>query len=409
VVTLTGTGFQDYAGSAVEIDISIDYGNGNWDLLEAGAANPVPDSSGNFTVHVKIPSNAPHGNLLAISTITEPEADAFFNVTRPSVPAAPSNLTAVAANSSSIRLGWRDNSGNESGFEISNGVTSNYAPANSTHYTWSGLAPNTYMCFRIRAYNSSGRSSWDPNVSPWYVCTTTKANACPKALVIGVHGVGEGPSQTKPDVSITLKHTYYAFTAAASRHGHGGEQFDPTTYPTVPVSAFGTAGGIKGVLATVKDVAKGLNITLVGLASACPHMSVSLAGYSLGAWIINYTLITYHKIWNHVSAVAYYGDPCWHNSSRGYEGLARKVVGGCAAKSSYPYPASKTPFLMQSWCVNKDPICGQGYNPSDIAAQLKAAKHCTAQNKCTHFDYKDGYPNSGPTVNGGKFLESHAF
>ncbi len=45
--------------------------------------------------------------------------------------------------------------------------------ANATSYTWGGLKPNTYMCFHIRAYNSAGDSSWDPNVSPYYVCTTT--------------------------------------------------------------------------------------------------------------------------------------------------------------------------------------------------------------------------------------------
>ena len=177
-VTLTGQGFTAYPGDKVEIDISIDYGNGNWDLLVTGAAYPVPDSNGNFSVSVTIPSNAPPGDLLAISSISEPEADAFFTVTGSSgtgasAPAAPSNLAVKAVDPNDIRLTWHDNSSNETGFEINNGVVSRDAGANSTSYTWNGLAPGTYMCFKIRAYNSAGDSAWDPNISPWYVCTTT--------------------------------------------------------------------------------------------------------------------------------------------------------------------------------------------------------------------------------------------
>ena len=90
-----------------------------------------------------------------------------------SVPAAPSNLTVTAVDQNDIRLNWQDNSSNETGFEINNGVVSRDAGANSTTYTWGGLAPGTYMCFKIRSYNSAGDSAWDPNVSPYYVCTTT--------------------------------------------------------------------------------------------------------------------------------------------------------------------------------------------------------------------------------------------
>ncbi len=56
-----------------------------------------------------------------------------------------------------------------------NGVVSRNAAANSTTYTWGGLAPRTYMCFKIRAYNSAGNSAWEPSTSPGYRCTTTPA------------------------------------------------------------------------------------------------------------------------------------------------------------------------------------------------------------------------------------------
>ena len=101
-----------------------------------------------------------------------------------SVPAAPSNLTATAVDRNDIKLTWTDNSNNETGFEINNSVTSNDVAANSTTYTWGGLKPGTYMCFKIRSYNSAGDSAWDPNVSPWYVCATTpKPPPPPKTTV----------------------------------------------------------------------------------------------------------------------------------------------------------------------------------------------------------------------------------
>jgi len=89
------------------------------------------------------------------------------------VPAAPSNLTVTAVDPNDIELSWQANSGDQTGFEISNGVTSTDVGAGSTSYTWGGLSPGTYMCFKILAYNSAGDSAWDPDVSPWYVCTTT--------------------------------------------------------------------------------------------------------------------------------------------------------------------------------------------------------------------------------------------
>jgi hypothetical protein len=210
-------------------------------------------------------------------------------------------------------------------------------------------------------------------------------------------------------VSTTLQDTYGTFTVAANQQGQPKESFDPTTYRTVPVTDFGTPTGIKGVLTTVQNVAKGLNTTLTGLTSACPHMAISLAGYSLGAWIINYMLITYQQLWPHINSVAYYGDPCWYNPSGNYSGLAQRYAGGCAPEATYPYPSSQANFPIKSWCNNKDPICGQGYafTVAGQKAQFYAAKHCTTS-KCTHLDYVLGYPDSGPTVSGGQFLESHA-
>jgi hypothetical protein len=182
------------------------------------------DSSGAFSLPFTVPGSAPVGaaQLQFSPTCSHSTYIPFvtFTVTQgtpgTSVPAAPSNLTATAVDPHDIRLNWHDNSSNETGFEINNGVVSKNAGANSTTYTWGGLAPGTYMCFKIRAYNSAGDSAWDPNVSPWYVCTTTpkvtpKPKSCPTVL-LGLHGMNEGPSSTmNADVSTPVESTFIFF------------------------------------------------------------------------------------------------------------------------------------------------------------------------------------------------------
>ena len=86
------------------------------------------------------------------------------------VPAAPSNITATAINSSTIQVTWTNNASNATGLVISDNLTSVTLGAGTTSYTWSGLAPNTYKCSHVYAYNSAGNSAW----SGW-ACTTTPA------------------------------------------------------------------------------------------------------------------------------------------------------------------------------------------------------------------------------------------
>jgi Fibronectin type III domain len=142
------------------------------------------DVSGAFSLSFTVPSDAALGatQLQFDPTCTHSTYIPFvtFTVTQgtapsppASAPAAPSDLTVTAVDPNDIRLNWQDNSSNETGFEINNGVISKTVGRNSTTYTWGGLAPDTYMCFRIRAYNSAGDSAWNPDVSPWYVCATT--------------------------------------------------------------------------------------------------------------------------------------------------------------------------------------------------------------------------------------------
>jgi len=92
-------------------------------------------------------------------------------------PAAPTSLTATAAGNQ-ISLAWTDNSNNELSFEIERSTTGGggpftslaSVPANTTTYSNTGLAFLTEYCYRVRATNRMGNSTYS-NVA----CTTTQS------------------------------------------------------------------------------------------------------------------------------------------------------------------------------------------------------------------------------------------
>jgi titin len=81
--------------------------------------------------------------------------------------AAPTNLVASIASTTSATLTWTDNATNETGFKIERktGITGAYAQiatvgANILTYTDTGLAGYTDYYYRVRAYNGSGNSTY---------------------------------------------------------------------------------------------------------------------------------------------------------------------------------------------------------------------------------------------------------
>ncbi len=111
-------------------------------------------------------------------------------------PAAPTQLSVQTVTSTSITLGWRDNSNNETGFrvewrEAGRPWQSTSIGANSTRHTVAGLRPATRYEFRVCAVNSAGNSSYAGPVSAQ---TPVAAPAAPSHLT----------AQAASDTSITL-------------------------------------------------------------------------------------------------------------------------------------------------------------------------------------------------------------
>ncbi|HVK59328.1 MAG TPA: fibronectin type III domain-containing protein [Candidatus Kapabacteria bacterium] len=105
------------------------------------------------------------------------------------LPAAPSNLAGVAQSSTSVRLTWRDNSTNETGFRLlrKTGPSGSYTTlnigANTTTYTDSGLSPSTQYYYKVRANNAAGVSADSTEISVTTPASTTNPNPTPTNLV----------------------------------------------------------------------------------------------------------------------------------------------------------------------------------------------------------------------------------
>jgi endonuclease/exonuclease/phosphatase family metal-dependent hydrolase len=83
---------------------------------------------------------------------------------------APSNLVAAEASSTRVNLSWRDNSTNETGFEIERKTTSTWTQvatvgANITTYQNKNLVTNTTYYYRVRAYKTRAYSAYSNTVS----------------------------------------------------------------------------------------------------------------------------------------------------------------------------------------------------------------------------------------------------
>ncbi len=89
-----------------------------------------------------------------------------FGAPTPTIPNAPSNLSANATPHSQINLIWNDNASDEDGFKVDRSLDgtnwstiANAVPTNSQSYNDTGLDPNTIYYYRVRTFNTEGDSS----------------------------------------------------------------------------------------------------------------------------------------------------------------------------------------------------------------------------------------------------------
>lgn len=109
------------------------------------------------------PSSA--GTAMIRATVGSVFGAASISIVSPA-PAAPTNLSLKVVSRNQINLTWTDNSTNETGFFIErslNGTSFTQIAtvgANVRTYSATGLTPNTQYFFRVRAYNSAGKSAY---------------------------------------------------------------------------------------------------------------------------------------------------------------------------------------------------------------------------------------------------------
>ena len=120
-------------------------------------------------------------------------------------PAAPSNLLLTAIDDTSVRLRWKDQSDNETGFVIersSTPVERRTTESNQKEFIWDGLAANSEACFKVRARNDAGTSSSLPSE---YKCVRTYESQPAGGPVVlqALACSNEGTLSSVPDVQET--------------------------------------------------------------------------------------------------------------------------------------------------------------------------------------------------------------
>ena len=131
-------------------------------------------TAGSVTQTLNVTSTGPYVDNCCGSTAPAVSANVQDSI-QPivSIPAAPTNLTAQSASSSSVQLKWADNSNNETGFNIYSRATNGTAgfalraqvAAGVNSYTDINLTTYWQYDYQIVAYNSAGSSSPSTSVT----------------------------------------------------------------------------------------------------------------------------------------------------------------------------------------------------------------------------------------------------
>ena len=194
VVTFTNTSAGDYTHSLWR------FGDGLTSTMTSPTHTYTTGGSYTVTLTVSHP-NGPVVSPQNISTMTRPSY-----VTVYTTPPTPVNLQATPVSWSQIRLNWEDRSPVETGFTIHDGaIWVADVAADTISYTVGGLRPNSYHCFRVRAFNDYGPSGW----SDWGCATTFPC----------VEGIVNGGFETDEAWEFPLTVRPATYTTAITRTG----------------------------------------------------------------------------------------------------------------------------------------------------------------------------------------------
>jgi hypothetical protein len=224
---------------------------------------------------------------------------------------------------------------------------------------------------------------------------------CGDVLFIGVHGSIEGPDKTNnPNLpnSPVIVETCDAFEKQAVERGRqiDAELLDytsPASFSDFAIEAVPFLSSLEEAGRTKLD--ERIQVSL----GACPAREIVLAGYSFGAWIIDDWLSRPENsgFLPRIRGVQLYGDhPLLrrHDPISGFvhEGLVRRI-GQAVSPDPYTSAPLGPPGLTDRWesfCLQMDPVCGEGYPnpPITLEFQLVAAYKCTdTMTHCEHLKY----------------------
>lgn len=227
------------------------------------------------------------------------------------------------------------------------------------------------------------------SAAPTTVAQPVTAARCPVHF-LGLHGLDEQSDLTSPTINATWESFQSAVTAKALP-----PERDAIAFPKVTRNAFLAKNGVVGIEPDVNAGVAAIQRAMDRAVRSCSSTTFVLAGYSLGAWVVDKFLVTDPRRRELVRAAQLYGDPQWTSPGKG-KGLAVLFNRGLRT----PYPPF--PDKVQSLCNHRDPVCGTGYRDSarDLAQRLKDMQ---APVKCP--DSTHCYSGRS-TTQGGEFLAS---
>jgi hypothetical protein len=190
--TSVALSWTDLSNNETSFEIERRPGGGTW----AAVASAPADATGFQDTGLQPTSDYGYRVRACNAAGCSPWSDEATVTTQAVPPAAPTGLSATAAGSSAVNLGWTDEADNETGFQLQRrtlpgGSWSEIATpaAEATSHADGGLQPGTTYGYRIRACNGAGCSSWSAQASATTDATVPTAPTGVSASATGTSSI----------------------------------------------------------------------------------------------------------------------------------------------------------------------------------------------------------------------------